>query len=100
MDPALAGHLFFAVRQQPLRDFLTDPALTLACVLLIVVSIGWIAVARSLARTQKDLSRARRTRAAASRSATRERAARAVRSTGGRTTGRHAHGSRGRPPRR
>ena len=41
--------------RQPLGEFLTDPILTVACVLLIVVSVGWIVVWR---RILKDMRRA------------------------------------------
>ena len=41
--------------QQPLREFLVDPILTVASVLLIVVSVGWIVVWR---RILKDMRRA------------------------------------------
>jgi hypothetical protein len=31
-----------------LREFLSDPSLTVACVLLIVVSVGWVVVTRMI----------------------------------------------------
>jgi hypothetical protein len=34
------------VALQPVQEFVTDPALTIACLLLIFVSIAWIVVAR------------------------------------------------------
>jgi cell division protein FtsX len=40
----LAPHLIAALK--PLEEFVSDPALTVACVLLIVVSIAWVLVAR------------------------------------------------------
>jgi hypothetical protein len=46
------AHLTFAA-QRPLREFLTDPTLTIACVLLIVVSIGWVVVWRLIIRAMK-----------------------------------------------
>jgi hypothetical protein len=33
---------------RPLDEFVRDPALTVACVLLIVVSIAWVVVARMI----------------------------------------------------
>lgn len=45
-------HLTLAA-ERPLREFLTDPTLTIACVLLIVVSIGWIVVWRLIIRAMK-----------------------------------------------
>ncbi len=47
--------------QRPLREFLTDPILSVACVLLIVVSVGWILVWRRILR---DMERAARRRPA------------------------------------
>ena len=38
---------------RPLQEFVTDPALTIACVLLVVVSIGWIVVWRMILRAMK-----------------------------------------------
>ncbi|HYI46576.1 MAG TPA: hypothetical protein VE174_14055 [Actinomycetota bacterium] len=45
-------YLTFAA-ERPLREFLTDPTLTIACVLLIVVSIGWVVVWRLIIRRMK-----------------------------------------------
>jgi cell division protein FtsX len=42
----LGPHLTGALR--PLEDFVSDPALTVACVLLIVVSVAWVVVARMI----------------------------------------------------
>jgi hypothetical protein len=39
--------LILLARDGPgLREFLSDPSLTVACVLLIVVSVGWVVVTR------------------------------------------------------
>ncbi len=43
------------------QEFLGDPSLTVACVLLIVVSIGWVVITRIIARRfKKALLRADR----------------------------------------
>jgi hypothetical protein len=40
-------HSILLARDGPgLREFLSDPSLTVACVLLIVVSVGWVVVTR------------------------------------------------------
>ena len=39
--------------ERHLREFLTDPTLTIACVLLIVVSVGCVMVWRSILRSMK-----------------------------------------------
>ena len=55
-----------ALGQRPLEDFITDPILTVACVLLIIVAFLWILTARLIAHNQKAVERARarrRTRA-------------------------------------
>ena len=39
--------------EEPLREFLTDPVLTIACVLLVVVSVGWIVVWRLVKRDMR-----------------------------------------------
>ena len=39
--------------QIPLREFLVDPSLTIACVLLVVVSVGWIVVWRRILRDMR-----------------------------------------------
>jgi hypothetical protein len=57
-------------QEEPLDEFVRDPALTVACVLLIVVSIAWIVVARMIwinlrraaARAERGARPARRTR--------------------------------------
>ena len=41
---------FPVAAQRSLSEFLTDPVLTVACVLLIVVSIGWVVVTRLIVR--------------------------------------------------
>jgi hypothetical protein len=38
------------IAAEPLDEFASDPVLSVACVLLIVVSIAWIIVARSISR--------------------------------------------------
>jgi hypothetical protein len=40
----LAPHLTGALK--PLEEFVSDPALTVACVLLILVSVAWVVMAR------------------------------------------------------
>jgi hypothetical protein len=39
-----------AQRGDRINEFLSDPTLTVACVLLLVVSIGWIVVSRLIVR--------------------------------------------------
>jgi hypothetical protein len=39
--------------EKPLREFLTDPTLTVACVLFVVVSVGWIVVWRQIKRDMR-----------------------------------------------
>ncbi len=46
------------IRQTSLEEFLRDPTLTVACVLLIVVSFAWIVVSRLMVRRIKRRSRA------------------------------------------
>jgi hypothetical protein len=46
-----------------LEEFLSDPILTMACVLLIVVSIGYIIVTRLIARRYKKAALRDRRRA-------------------------------------
>jgi cell division protein FtsX len=56
---------------RPLDEFVRDPALTVACVLLIVVSVAWVVVARMIwlnlrraaSRAERAAPPARRTRA-------------------------------------
>lgn len=48
-----------AMQVQPLEEFAQDPLLTVASVLLIVVSIGWIVVSRLVSRNlRKTAARA------------------------------------------
>lgn len=35
---------------EPLEEFLAEPSLTVACVLLVVVSVSWVVVARVISR--------------------------------------------------
>lgn len=44
---------------QPLEEFAQDPLLTVASVLLIVVSFGWIFVSRLVSRNLRKAARAR-----------------------------------------
>lgn len=39
--------------KRPLLEFMRDPALTVACVLLVVVSIGWVIVTRLIVHKMK-----------------------------------------------
>jgi uncharacterized membrane protein len=45
---------------KPLEEFFRDPALSVACVLLIVVSIAWLIVAPAIARNLRRAEVARR----------------------------------------
>lgn len=46
-----------------LEEFLADPALTIACVMLIVVSVGWVVISRLIVRNlRKAAMRGRRSR--------------------------------------
>ena len=49
----IAGTLDALAAKRPLLEFFRDPTLTVACVLLIVVSIGWIVVTRLIVRHMK-----------------------------------------------
>ena len=49
--PALAQRL------KPLEEFLSEPSLTVACALLVVVSIAWIVVARLISRSLRRAAR-------------------------------------------
>jgi hypothetical protein len=43
----MMGGVILVARDGPgLGEFLSDPSLTVACVLLIVVSVGWVVVTR------------------------------------------------------
>ena len=44
---------------QPLEEFAQDPLLTVASVLLIVVSFGWIVVSRLISRNLRKAARAK-----------------------------------------
>lgn len=44
---------FAQFREPNVEEFLNDPILTVACVLLIVVSIGWIIVSRLVSRNMR-----------------------------------------------
>lgn len=47
----------------PLEEFLSDPILTVACVMLIVVSIGWVLISRLIVRNLRRAAiRGRRSR--------------------------------------
>lgn len=52
-----------AQRQDSLAEFLSDPILTMACVLLIVVSIGYMIVTRLIVRMYKKAALRDRRRA-------------------------------------
>lgn len=54
----LAGeaHLW-ATPKRPLVEFFRDPWLTVACVLLVVVSLGWIVVTRLIAHRMRKAIR-------------------------------------------
>ncbi len=47
------------LQAQPLEEFAQDPLLTVASVLLIVVSFGWIVVSRLVSRNLRKAARAR-----------------------------------------
>lgn len=50
-----------ALQVQPLEEFAQDPLLTVASVLLIVVSIGWIIVSRLVSRNLRKTVALQRT---------------------------------------
>lgn len=55
--------LQLAQKIDPLEEFLSDPILTVACVMLIVVSIGWVLISRLIVRNlRKAALRGRRSR--------------------------------------
>ena len=56
--------LWLAARgdQPQFNEFFRDPVLTIACVLLVVVSIGWVVIARLIARDIKRAATRRRGR--------------------------------------
>lgn len=37
----------------PLEEFVSDPVLTVACILLIVVSVGWVVITRLIVRNRR-----------------------------------------------
>ena len=43
--------------ERSINEVLRDPALTTACVLLIVVSIGWVVVTRLIVRRMKRVAK-------------------------------------------
>jgi len=48
---------FLAATARALEELFRDPVLTVACVLLIVVSVGWIAITRLIVRLLKRAAR-------------------------------------------
>jgi hypothetical protein len=44
---------------EPFEEFVRDPVLTVACMLLIVVSIAWVVVVRRIARNLREADRHR-----------------------------------------
>jgi len=55
---ALSAFALAPIRQTSLEEFLRDPTLTVACVLLIVVSSAWIVVSRIMVHRIKRRARA------------------------------------------
>lgn len=43
--------------KRPLVEFMRDPSLTVACVLLVVVSVGWVVVTRLIVHKMKRAAR-------------------------------------------
>lgn len=43
--------------KKPLVEFMRDPSLTVACVLLVVVSVGWVVVTRLIVHKMKRAAR-------------------------------------------
>lgn len=43
--------------KRPLVEFMRDPTLTVACVLLVVVSVGWVVVTRLILHKMKRAAR-------------------------------------------
>jgi ATP/ADP translocase len=43
---------------EPFEEFVRDPALTVACVMLIVVSVAWVVVAHRISRNFREADRA------------------------------------------
>ncbi|HEY7873870.1 MAG TPA: hypothetical protein VIG64_01990 [Actinomycetota bacterium] len=44
------GLALLAQKARPFGEFARDPVLTVACVLLVVVSIGWVVITRLISR--------------------------------------------------
>jgi hypothetical protein len=44
---------------EPFEEFVRDPVLTVACMLLIVVSIAWVVVVRKISRNLREADRFR-----------------------------------------
>jgi hypothetical protein len=42
---------------EPFEEFVRDPVLTIACLLLIVASIAWVVVVRRIARNLREADR-------------------------------------------
>lgn len=57
------------LQAQPLEEFAQDPLLTVASVLLIVVSLGWIVVSRLISRNLRKTARMKNERKGAVRPA-------------------------------
>ncbi len=49
--------IYLAQRGDRLNEFMSDPTLTVACVLLVVVSIGWVIISRLIARNLRKAGR-------------------------------------------
>lgn len=49
--------IYLAQRGDRLHEFLSDPSLTVACVMLIVVSAGWVIISRLIVRNLKRAAR-------------------------------------------
>ena len=49
--------LTFAATADQIGELFRDPALTVACVLLIVVSVGWVVITRVIVRRLKRAAR-------------------------------------------
>jgi hypothetical protein len=49
--------LDFAATPEQIGELFKDPALTVACVLLIVVSVGWVVITRMIVRRLKRAAR-------------------------------------------
>ncbi|MFP5353109.1 MAG: hypothetical protein ACLGIB_11185 [Actinomycetota bacterium] len=49
--------LQLAQKIDPLEEFLSDPILTVACVMLIVVSVGWMLISRLIVHNLRKAAR-------------------------------------------